>query len=268
MTARAGHAMSCRARLAAVALIAAGTGILSSGAAADSGGQARPATAFPRGHYAALDALPDWGGVWTLNFSPPAPGAAPAGPDLKGQYRKEHAAWLEQLRATGGLVARKASNCLPPGLPGIMGVPQYPIEFLFTPGRVTLHHEAWMQWRTIYTDGRGHPDDWDPTFYGHSIGQWEAGTLIVDTVGIKESVDMGMGVKHSAQLRVIERFHLAPGDPDTLVVDTTLEDPLALNQPWRTTRTYARARAGELLEFICEENDRNPVDAAGKTGFE
>jgi hypothetical protein len=79
---------------------------------------------------------------------------------------------------------------------------------------------------------------------------------------------MGMGVKHSAQLRVIERLHLAPGDPDTLVVDTTLEDPLALNQPWSTTRTYARARAGELLEFICEENDRNPVDASGRTGFE
>jgi hypothetical protein len=224
--------------------------------------------ASSKGQYAALDALPDWGGVWTLNFTPPAPGAAPQGPDLKGQYLKDHEGWLAEVRATGGLVARKASNCLPPGMPGIMGVPQYPLEFLFTPGRVTLHHEAWMQWRTIYTDGRDHPQDWDPTFYGHSIGHWEGGTLVVDTVGIKESVDMAMGVKHSAQLHIVERFHLAAGEPDTLVVETTLEDPLALNQPWRTTRTYTRTRTGELLEFICEENDRNPVDASGKTGFE
>ena len=72
-------------------------------------------------------------------------------------------------------------------MPGIMMVGQYPIEFLFTPGRVTTHHEAWMQLRSIWTDGRKHPDDWDPTFYGHSIGHWEGSTLVVDTVGSRRS---------------------------------------------------------------------------------
>jgi hypothetical protein len=231
-------------------------------------GGARPDVAHPRGHYAALDRLPDWGGVWTLVFTPPTAGNAPTGPDLKGQYLKDYQDWQAQVRATGGEVPRKASYCRPPGLPGIMGVPQYPIEFLFTPGRVTIHHEAWMQWRTIYTDGRGHPDDLDPSFYGHSIGRWQGDTLLVDTIGIKESVGMTLGAGHSAQMHISERFHLAADDPDTLLVETTVEDPQALNRPWQRTYRFRRTRDGELLEFICEENDRNPVDAQGRTGFE
>ena len=260
MSARAAPPQRWVAALAAAAALAAN--------AAAAAPKAAPIAAQPRGHYAALDALPDWGGVWVLNFTPPAPGTAPAGPDLKGTYLEHYKAWQDQVRATGGQVPRHASYCLPPGMPGIMGVPQYPLEFLFTPGRVTLHFEAWMQWRTIWTDGRGHPQDLDPGFYGHSIGHWEGATLVVDTIGIKEAAALGFGIAHSPALHLVERMHLAAGDPDTLVVEMTAEDPEALNAPWHTTHTYHRVRDGELLEFICEENDRNPVDAAGKTGFE
>ena len=230
---------------------------------------AKSGTAFPHGHYGSLDALPDWGGVWTLNFSPPASGtAAPEKPALKGQFLKDYQTWQREVEAKGGLVARQSSNCMPPGLPGIMGVFQYPMEFLFTPGKVTIHLEAWMQWRTVYTDGRSHPSEWEPTFYGHSIGHWEKdGTLVVDSIGIKPAVAMSTGMKHSDQMRIVERFHLAKDDPNTLVLETTIEDPLALEKPWHTRATYARSREGELLEFVCAENDRNPVDAAGNTQF-
>ena len=100
--------------------------------------------AHPKGHYAALDALPDWGGIWILNRPPPGSGPRPAGPALKGQYLKDYEAWQRLVRETNGDVPREGSNCLPPGFPRMMMVPQYPIEFLFTPGRVTVHHEAWM----------------------------------------------------------------------------------------------------------------------------
>jgi len=152
-------------------------------------------------------------------------------------------------------------------MPGIMGIGQYPMEFLFTPGRVTTHHEAWMQWRNIYTDGRGHPEDLEASFEGDSIGHWEGGTLVVDTVGIKDSVALGMGMKHSDKLRITERIHLAKGDPDSLVDEMTVEDPGALVKPWVHTLSYKRSREWQLLEFECAENDRNPVDANGKTGF-
>ena len=225
-----------------------------------------PVTAHPKGHYAALDALPDWGGVWVLNR--PAPGTPPGEkPVLQGKYLQDYHVWQHEVETKGGQVAHEGSYCTPPGMPGIMGVGQYPIEFLFTPGRVTTHHEAWMQWRNIYTDGRGHPDDLDATFAGDSIGHWEGTTLVVDTIGIKESVALGMGMKHSDKLHLIERIHLDKGDSDTLVDELTAEDPLALAKPWLHTFTFKRSREWTLLEFICAENDRNPVDANGATGF-
>jgi hypothetical protein len=225
-----------------------------------------PVTAHPKGHYASLDALPDWGGVWVLNR--PGPGA-PVGekPTPKGKYLEDYQAWQHTVETKGGQVPHEGSYCTPPGMPGIMGVGQYPIEFLFTPGRVTTHHEAWMQWRNIYTDGRGHPDDLEATFAGDSIGHWEGTTLVVETIAIKESVALGMGMKHSDKLRLGERIHLDKGDPDTLVDELTAEDPEALAKPWQHTYTYKRSREWSLLEFICAENDRNPVDANGATGF-
>ena len=224
-----------------------------------------PVTAHPKGHYGALDALPDWGGVWVLNR--PAGGAPPEKPMLKGKYLQDYHAWQHEVETKGGQVAHDGSYCTPPGMPGIMGVGQYPIEFLFTPGRVTTHHEAWMQWRNIYTDGRGHPDDLDATFQGDSIGHWEGSTLVVDTIGIKPTVMLGMGMKHSDKMHIIERMHLAKDDPDTLVVEMTVEDPDALVKPWLHTYTFKRSREWQLLEFECAENDRNPVDSEGKTGF-
>jgi hypothetical protein len=225
-----------------------------------------PVTAHPKGHYAALDALPDWGGVWVLNFPPPV-SPRPEKPQLKGQYLADYQAWQHEVESKGGEVAHAGSYCTPPGMPGIMGVGQYPIEFLFTPGRVTTHHEAWMQWRNIYTDGRAHPDDLDPTFQGDSIGHWEGQTLVVDTIGVKDSVALGMGMKHSDKMHITERMHLAKDDPDTLVIEMKVEDPVALAKPWLHTLSFKRSRELQLLEFECAENDRNPVDASGNTGY-
>ena len=70
-------------------------------------------------------------------------------------------------------------------MPGIMGQP-YPMEFLLTPGQVTIVIEAYNQIRHIYTDGRPLPEDPDPTFYGTSVGHWEGDTLVAETVGFAE----------------------------------------------------------------------------------
>jgi hypothetical protein len=219
---------------------------------------------FPKGHYAQLNRLPDWGGIWTYNFEMPTPGQQPA---LKGKYLQQFQAWQAQVQEHNGEAPDSNSHCMPPGMPVIMMVPQYPMEFLFLPGRVTTHHEAWMQWRNIYTDGRAHPPDLDPTFNGDSIGHWDGQTLVVDTMGIKTLTEIGMGMKHSRNLHILERIHLAKDDPDTLVDEVTLEDPEALERPWSARFTYKRSRHEQLLEFVCAENDRNPVDASGRTEF-
>ena len=223
--------------------------------------------AFPKGNYSKLNALPDWGGVWVVGR--PQAGAPPRErPAFKGDYLKRYEAWQKQVRENNGVVTKSTSNCMPPGMPNMMGTGQYPVEFLFTPGRVTTLHEAWMQTRTIFTDGRGHPEDLEPGIFGDSIGHWEGDTLVVETVGIKTITELGAGMKHSDKLKIMERMHLAAGDPQTLLIETTIEDPEALEKPYKITYTYTRQRDWKLMEFICAENDRNPVDASGHTKFE
>ncbi len=255
--------------LLAAAIVSVGCAAVASADSATSRSEQAPPAAFPKGRYAALNALPDWGGIWYLNFPPPA-GARREQPELKGKYLADYQHWAQQVKATHGNVPHYASYCQPPGMPGIMGVGQYPIEFLFTPGRVTVHFEAWMQWRNIFTDGRNHPDadDLDPTFYGNSIGRWEGGTLVVDSIGFKTVTALGMGMEHSDQMHIVERIHLMKGDPDTLIDEMTVEDPLALAKPWHSAYTYRRSRTDNLLEFVCEENNRNPVNDQGQTEFQ
>jgi hypothetical protein len=225
--------------------------------------------AWPRGHYDALNALPDWGGVWVLNRPRRAPGEpGPEQPQMKGEYLARYQAWQKEVRENNGVARRDTSNCMPPGMPNMMGTGQYPIEFLFTPGRVTLHHEAWMQWRSIYTDGRGHPEDLEPGIFGHSVGRWEGDTLVVETIGIKTITELSAGMKHSPKLKISERFSLDPQDPDRLLLEMTIEDADALEKPWKRQFSFLRQRDWSLMEFICAENDRNPVNADGHTQYQ
>jgi hypothetical protein len=219
-----------------------------------------------KGRYHELDALPDWGGIWFLRSGGGGRSAAAANrPQLKGEYLERYEAWRAEVLANDGVVKATASACAPPGMPYFMQLFQYPYEFLFTPGRVTVHQEAWSQTRTIWTDGRAHPEDPDPSYAGHSVGRWDGDTLVVETVGINDSLNLMPGMGHSAQLKITERLHLSPEDPNVLVNEMLWEDPDALAEPFRVTVTYGRDREGSLIEFICHENDRNEVDAEGNT---
>ena len=123
-------------------------------------------------------------------------------------------------------------------MPGIMGQP-YPMEFLLTPGLVTIVIEAYTQVRHIYTDGRPLPDDPDPKFHGTSIGRWEGDTLVAETVGFSPQTDLGQATPHSDKMKIVERFKLT--DPDTMTIETTVTDPEALTAPFTSTRTLQAA---------------------------
>jgi hypothetical protein len=222
--------------------------------------------AHPKGQYAALDALPDWGGIWFVMAAPPG-GAAPPEPKLKGEYLERREAWVAGARARDGVVLRSRSNCSPPGMPRIMRLAQYPYEFIFAPGRVTVNQEAWMQTRTIWTDGRLHEEDPDPTFMGDSVGRWEGDTLVVETRAIWDELEIDTGWPHSDKFRLTERISLDPENPDVLINRMRMEDPEALAEPFEVTTRYRRDRYGKLIEFQCAENDRNPVNAEGETEY-
>ena len=172
----------------------------------------------------------------------------------------------KELQAKAGNVQdSQAANCLPPGMPGIMGQP-YPMEFLLTPGKVTIVIEAYQQVRHIYTDGRPLPDDPDLKFHGTSIGRWDGDTLVVDTVGFSPLTELTRYVSFSPKARIVERFRLA--DPDTMSIETTITDPDVLAAPSVSTRTLRRHRNWTTAEYICEENNRNSVDSGGKAGID
>ena len=235
-----------------------GLGLL---ALAASPGMAADASKLPGGTWASIAQLPDLNGVWEMAFGRGAGYAPPQPLSLTPKY----AAILKAFQANPPHDTPSA-NCVPPGMPGIMGEP-YPIEILYTPGMVTVIAEAFMQVRHIYTDGRSHPDDPDLTYNGHSIGHWEGDTLVVDSVGFSTDTPLGMnmGTQHSEKMHIVERFHLK--DPKTLEIATTIDDPEALAKPWTKTVSYARHPDWTLAEYICQQNNRNFVDASGKAGI-
>ena len=206
--------MTIRAALAALLLVPALPASAQLGAAPQSpppeGVPADGGAGNPKGHYHELDALPDWGGIWFVEFGA-SRREAPVVPKLKGEYLERYNAWRAQVAANDGVVPRPRSNCSPPGMPRIMRLAQYPYEFLFTPGRVTINQEAWMQTRTIWTDGRAHEEDPDPTFMGDSIGRWEDDVLIVNTRGFLPGIlSADARTPHSDAFEVTERFRLDP----------------------------------------------------------
>jgi hypothetical protein len=231
-------------------------------------GSAGSAPAAAENAYAALGKLPDWSGVWEpmLFARPRAAVKPPPPPKLTPPYAAQYAALEEKNRTTPGLnFVSDVANCVPPGVPESMQEP-YPIEFLFTPGRVTILIETYSLVRRVYTDGSPAPADPDPTYQGTSVGHWEGDTLVVETSSILPQTSPLRGLNgHSDKLHVTERIRLA--EPDVLEITTTREDPAVFVEPYTTTARYQRHRDWKIMEYVCAQNNHDSVDEHGKPGF-
>ena len=108
--------------------------------------------------------------------------------------------------------------------------------------------------RTIYLDGRGHPKNVSPTYYGHSIGWWEGDTLVIDTVGFNESfwLDRG-GLPSTEQMRTVER--LTRTNMTALRYELTVDDPGAYTRPWTGQLNLIWENNTELFEYVCQEQN-------------
>jgi hypothetical protein len=143
-------------------------------------------------------------------------------------------------------------QCFPPGVPRVYLHP-FPVQIVETPGQVIMLFEYDHMVRRIYTDGRGHPNDLNPTWMGHSIGHWEGDTLIVDTVGFNDKTWLDrVGHPHSDQLRVTERFRRV--DQNSLQIDLTLQDPKAYTKPITSTLFFQLKPKWDIMEQVCMDN--------------
>jgi len=206
--------------------------------------------------YEALARLPDWSGVWT-----------PAVSDQVAQERSNPPPWkpaialqIKKMYADeeAGHPFPVIDHCFPTGMPSWMLITHNAFEVLFTPGRVTLLGEGdGNRLRRIYTDGRPHPPDPDPSFHGHSIGHWEGDTLVIDTIAVLPqvylAVNEAVGVPNDGDMHVVERLHLK--GPNTLADELEISATRLLTKLWHTTRTYYRQRAQkyEIVEGVCQQ---------------
>jgi len=211
---------------------------------------------------------PDLSGVWGPyrggRGGDPKLAAVPAAPPvLKAPYAKTYA----DRRAAEAAATQRgepgATNgvlCVPYGVPTMMSVAVYPVEFIQTPKQITIVTEAFSEVRRIFMDKpQTKIDDVPPGYYGRSVGRWEGDTLVADTVGIKETVQY-QRMPHSDQIRITERIRLAA--PNVLHDQITIEDPVVLEKPITYTLAYSRMADYEMVEFVCD-NNREYVDANG-----
>ncbi|MGH9648634.1 MAG: hypothetical protein ACRD4E_17665 [Bryobacteraceae bacterium] len=214
---------------------------------------------------------PDFTGVWSPfsggrggggdpKINPPPPGQLVLKPEYAKPYEARRAAEADANKR-GEQLATGGSQCIPYGVPTMMAVAIYPVEFLQTAKQLTIISEAFSEVRRVYLDRpQAAMDDVAPGYYGRSVGKWDGDTLVVDTIGIKPTVAGYRGMPHSPQMRVTERVKLITAD--VLHDQITIDDPVVLEKPMVYTLAYRRVPNYEMVEFVCD-NNREYVDENG-----
>jgi hypothetical protein len=213
------------------------------------------------------DGTVDLSGVWTGGGDAPIPRLL-----KKGELDSLLLPWAKQKMASIKEADDPYFYCMPGGPLRITGgfawrLVQHPTEhakYIFMLQEGNAH-----SFRQIFMDGRKHPEDPSPTWYGHSIGHWEGNALVVDTVGLNDRFWLdSAGTPHTEQLHLVERYTRT--DFNTLQRVVTIEDPGTFTKPFTVTYT---AKLGtpdsEIIEYFCVENnqwgDRTNTDPTART---
>ncbi len=167
--------------------------------------------------------------------------------------------FTDEFRAASEAVSKAkgfqqgVGNCEPMGVIADSGGSFYYSKDVIIIGGLSDWYNVW---RRVYMDGRGHPEDVEPTYFGHSIGHWEGDTLVIDTVGIRgeAQIQQGMHVDSTAT-HIVERLRLT--DKNTLEMKRTVTNPEVFSKAWETTKTMKRTDE-EYYESYCW-TDRDEV---------
>jgi hypothetical protein len=227
-------------------------------AAAAAGGpalaQTRPAARALTGSW---EIYPLRGEGFGSGVPPKTPVAAPK-PVPEPPLRQPHLDQWRALQQQNAELTKKGlpppstgMACMPDGMPGMMQA-TFPMEILETPGQVTIIQEAYNQVRRIYLNAPAlAPEDAEPRYGGNSTGRWEGATLVVNTVGVKESARF-RNVPHSPRMRITERLRMI--NDEMLENQVTVEDPEFLTGPWTWAWMYKRWPGYKIEEYVCEDN--------------
>jgi len=232
------------------------------------------------------DGKPDFSGVWRFVDSPDArPGPRPPagagtigiGQRAPGLYQffdigstlkdglpfQPWAAELRKKRVADNNKDNPDAYCLPLGLMQLHTHPE-PRKIIQAPGVIVILYEANGGIRQIFTDGRRLPgDDAEPWWYGYSAGKWDGDTLVVETNGFRDDVWLdveGSPLTHAAKMT--ERFRRV--NFGNMEIEITVDDPKAYTKPW-TVKVHHRIMLDtELIEFVCQEGEKDAVHLTGR----
>lgn len=231
--------------------------------------KAQPTPRTTEGH-------PDLSGVWFVGYTGTndiafagTPYQRRFDPKVTPQEAPSFQPWvaLKQKRIGPSNDAEPCLTCDPLGVPGFIIKNPYPIEIVQTQKELVILAELDTTYRTIWTDGRNHQKDPDPTFNGDAVGHWEGDTLVVDVTAIDTHTWLtGPGANlawfPSDVMHVIERF--SRPDSNTLLYQVTVEDPKILTKPWTLAPNHYSIGQVPRGEYYCSNNkDVDQFNAAG-----
>ena len=202
----------------------------------------------------------------------PAPRTKEGKPDLSGVWwqpqttdggKPEFVAWAQDIakeRAANNRKDSPQSRCLPSAVLRLGPIYQFVQSKDYL---VEISDDDSPGFHLIYLDGRGHPKEPNPAWYGHNVGRWEGDTLVVDRVGFNDTVWLDQEMHpHTDKLHVVERYRRL--DVGHLETEVTVEDPGTVAKPYSIKRVSELAPTEEIYEFICPENNRDLTHMIGK----
>lgn len=215
----------------------------------------------------AADGRPDLSGLWVAEpnreATPNFPGCEPTAEEftnigftLKGGL--PYQPWAADLVKTRRAELRlhdPLSYCLPVG-PVRLHTWSTPRKVVQTPGLVVVLNELNASYRQIFTDGRPLPVDPNPSWNGYSSGKWDGDTLVVQTIGFRDGLwldSTGNPLTDAATLT--ERFRRV--NFGRMGIEITVNDPKAYTKPWTIKLNQIIKLDTDLLDFICNEDEKD-----------
>jgi hypothetical protein len=206
------------------------------------------------------------------NLAAPAPKTADGKPDFSGIWEQQNARttayylkgidipwqpWAKALfdkNTANNMLDNPESRCLPRGVPKADAFDLHKI--IQTPELMVILYEYQTTYRQIFMDGRELPKDPNPSWAGYSVGHWDGDTLVVESNGFNGKAWLsGFGNPTTDAMHLTERMRRR--DFGHMDIQLTIDDPKAYTKPWKTELHPELIPDTELIEFVCNENERD-----------
>jgi hypothetical protein len=238
------------------------------GAPRDASGKPNLSAPAPR----TADGKPDLSGIWQLEARCPPEGCQdyPGAPEF-ANFGARIQGGLPYQTWAAALVKERSEQlgrddpvtwCRPAGALRLLTFPP-PRKFLQLPGLMVILSERDVTYRQIFTDGRPLPKDPEPSWNGYSTGKWVKDTLVVETNGLRDGIWLDRnGSPMTDAARITEKFRRV--NYGRLEIEVTVDDPKAYTKPWTVTLNQINLPDTELLEYHCNDNEKDRGHLVGK----